>query len=256
MNCTNEIEKKILSLRDKKEVFPIEIDSEERQVWVKFGRPTGSNYFYKIGYKLLKFPFLRPVQKKSATQSIQFEANKLQRLYKKALRVPRVICLEDDYFIMSDTGESISNIIKSKKDKRDIEPLIWQSVELLSLLHNQNEYHGASQIRNFTVSRTNFVYIIDFEESFEDESNLKALQFRDIFLLLYSLHRQRVELNYLELFTHYTTRSNNQEFLEQMESLYLRFNWLIKFMGVSWVQKRLGSDAKILYNLFKSLNYF
>ncbi len=51
----------------------------------------------------------------------------------------------------------------------------------LSKIHNNNEYHGGAQARNFTY-KDGEISVIDFEDSFSKDINLDVLQFRDLIL--------------------------------------------------------------------------
>ena len=233
-----------------RDIFPVE--REGRRYWIKFGRPTGSSGIHALGYRLSALPFLRPVQVKDALQATAFEAGKLQRLHGKGVPVPQVLWQSEKYFVMGDTGESLAKLLKSTGAK-ETERRLLQVVEVLSALHLTGEYHGASQIRNFTLDEKERVSVIDFEESFEESADLKALQFRDLFLLLYSLHRQKTEADYPALLRNYMESSGNREFEGELHRLYERFRWLAKLVAVEGVRKRMGSDADILHRLFQSL---
>lgn len=233
-----------------KEIFSVEHAGE--RYWIKKGRPTGSKGIHALGYRLTGLPFLRPVEKKSAAQAAAFEAAKLQRLHAKGLDVPEVVYSEEGIFAMRDTGEGLAERLK-QVDRLTADRWLSGVVEVLASLHRAGEYHGASQIRNFTVDDAGKVSVIDFEESFEEGADLRALQFRDLFLLLYSLHRQKNETDYPALLREYMERSGNRDFAEELAALYRRFRPLAALVAIEGVRRRLGSDAEILHRLFESL---
>ncbi len=233
-----------------REVFTVK--EGEKRYWLKKGRATGSTAIHSLGYRLTKLPFLRPVERKEASQSARFEAEKLRRLGAKGLPVPAVVWEEEGFFVMEDRGESLAPRLK-RVERTEAEPWLQQVAGALARLHRAGEYHGASQIRNFTLSEDGAVSLIDFEESFPEDTSLEALQFRDLFLLLYSLHRQKQEADYPALLQHYMERSGNESFAEDLHRLYARFRWLAAIVGVEGVRRRLGSDAQILHRLFESL---
>ena len=232
------------------EIFPLE--RAGKRYWFKRGRPTGSTAIHALGYRLTGLPFLRPVKRKSATEAAAWEAAKLRRLGGKGLPVPAVVAEGEGFFVMGDRGEGLAGLLKragSGAPKRWLDGV----ADALAGLHRAGEYHGASQIRNFVLAETEAVGIIDFEESFDAESDLKALQFRDLFLLLYSLHRQRQETDYPALLQRYMEVSGNESFAEELHRLYRRFRWLAKLVEREGFRRRLGSDAEILHRLFESL---
>jgi len=239
-----------LRSHSEKEIFSVEHSGE--RYWIKKGRPTGSKGIHALGYHITGLPFLRPVERKSAVQAAVFEAEKLRRLRALGLPVPEVVWSGKGCFAMRDTGEGLSGKLK-RADRQTGERWLGGVVEALASLHRQGEYHGASQIRNFTVDESGAVSVIDFEESFEAGADLKALQFRDLFLLLYSLHRQRHETDYPALLEEYMERSGNREFAEELHTLYRRFRPLAALVAIEGVRRRLGSDAEILHRLFESI---
>lgn len=233
-----------------KEVFAVE--EAGTRYWIKKGRKTGSTAIHSLGYRLTGLPFLHPVERKDPLQSARFEAKKLRRLKAKGVPVPAVVWEGEGLFVMEDRGESLAPRLKRER-RKEAEPRLHRVAESLAQLHRAGEYHGASQIRNFTLSKEGEVSLIDFEESFSEETPLEALQFRDLFLLLYSLHRQRQEADYPILLQRYMERSGNENFAEELQRLYGRFRWLAAIVGIEGVRRRLGSDAEILHRLFESL---
>ena len=234
-----------------REIFPVE--EEGRRYWIKKGRPTGSHALHHLGYRLTGLPFLHPVQSKDALQAVAYEAGKLKRLESKGVSVPSVVWQEEEFFILEDRGETLAKLLKGASSA---EGTAWlqRVAEALAGLHRTGEYHGASQIRNFTMDEEGKVSIIDFEESFPDGADLEALQFRDLFLLLYSLHRQRWEMDYAAFLEHYIQLSGQEAFREKFHELYRRFRWLAKAVESEKVRSLLGSDAEILHRLFESLH--
>jgi len=232
------------------EIFPV--DRGGRRYWFKRGRPTGSTLIHHLGYRLTGLPFLRPVERKSASQAAGFEAEKLKRLKEKGLPVPGIVAEAEGFFVMEDLGECLAGRLKGAREA-DTDRWLDGVVEALATLHRAGEYHGASQIRNFVLDREGRVGIIDFEESFEAGSHLEALQFRDLFLLLYSLHRQKLDTDYPKLIRHYISLSGNEGFGHELHRLYERFSWLAGLVEFEGIRRRLGSDAEILHRLFESL---
>jgi tRNA A-37 threonylcarbamoyl transferase component Bud32 len=235
---------------EKEEIFPLERGG--RRYWFKRGRATGSTAIHDLGYRLTGLPFLRPVERKSAPEAAAWEAEKLRRLGEEGLPVPEVIAEGEGFFVMSDRGEGLAGKLK-RAGREEGDRWLAGVVDALAALHRAGEYHGASQIRNFVLNDAGEVGIIDFEESFDAGSELRALQFRDLFLLLYSLHRQKHATDYPALLERYMERSGNREFAGELHGLYRRFRWLAKLMEPEGVRRRLGSDAEILHRLFESL---
>jgi len=235
---------------EREEIFPLERGG--RRYWFKRGRPTGSTAIHTLGYRLTGLPFLRPVERKEAVEAAAWEAEKLRRLGMSGLPVPELIAEGEGYFVMSDRGEGLAEKLK-RTDRERADRWLGGVVDVLAALHRAGEYHGASQIRNFVLAADETVGIIDFEESFDPASDIEALQFRDLFLLLYSLHRQKHETDYPALLERYMAASGNGAFAHELRGLYRRFRWLAKLVAPKAVRRRLGSDAEILHRLFESL---
>jgi len=235
---------------EREEIFPLERGG--RRYWFKRGRPTGSTAIHALGYRLTGLPFLRPVERKDAVEAAAWEAEKLRRLEAKGLAVPSVVAEGEAFFVMTDRGGELAEKLKHA-DRETADRWLNGVVGALAALHRVGEYHGASQIRNFVLSNEDEVGIIDFEESFDAASELRALQFRDLFLLLYSLHRQKHVTDYPALLERYMQESGNREFAGELHALYRRFRWLAKLVEPEAVRRRLGSDAEILHRLFESL---
>jgi tRNA A-37 threonylcarbamoyl transferase component Bud32 len=232
------------------EIFPL--DRAGRRYWFKRGRPTGSTAVHALGYRLTGLPFLRPVERKSASEAAAWEAAKLRHLAEKGLPVPAVVAEGEGFFVMEDRGEGLSGLLK-RAEPATAGHWLEGVADALAALHRAGEYHGASQIRNFVLDAGEEVGIIDFEESFPADSDPKALQFRDLFLLLYSLHRQKQEADYPALLRRYMNASGNESFEEELRALYHRFRWLAKLVEPERVRRRLGRDAEILHRLFESI---
>ena len=243
------IEEKILST-PRIEVFSLDYNGKKH--WVKKARKTGSNLLHRFTYTLTKNPILTPVEKKSAKSALQYESSKLKRLHDRNIRVPNVILVEKEYFVIEDCGPNISYLFKKKLVKNPQE-LLEKAITELAKLHNQNEYHGGPQIKNLTY-KNNMVYFIDFEESFSDTINLKDLHFRDLFLFLYSISRRNIEIDYSALLHTYINITNNRTIVSQFQKLIASVSFLMKLLENKFIWNIIDKDTKSVYKLFKQLH--
>lgn len=233
----------------KLEIFKKSVDGKD--FWIKFARPTGSNFFHRFIYMITKNPILMPVKTKSNLETLQHEVTKLKNLYSKSIQVPKIVHNNNDFFVLEDCGKTVHEQIKYNLVD-DIDNLLIKTIEELANLHNINEYHGASQIKNFTYENEK-VYLIDFEESFDDEQDLKTLQFRDLFLFMFSIAKYDVNVDYIKLIQLYIDKTDNIDFFQRFSRLLSSVNFLMKIVELKFIWKILDKDTKSIYKLFKTL---
>jgi len=233
----------------KLEIFKKSFDG--RDLWVKFARPTGSNIFHRFIYKLTKNPILIPVKTKSSLETLQYEVKKLKDLNSKSIQVPLITHNNNDFFVLEDCGKSVHEQIKYGLTA-NIDELLIKTIDELAKLHNINEYHGASQIKNFTYDNSK-VYLIDFEESFDDMQDLKTLQFRDLFLFMFSVAKYNVDVDYIKLIQLYIDKTDNRDFFDRFSKLVASVSFLMKIVEVKFIWKILDNDTKSIYKLLKRL---
>lgn len=156
-----------------------------RKVWIKKRRrnknPLGwwaQRLLHGATGMLLLLPPARP-----AGDNVRFESEKLRRVAALGMRVPEVLRVEADCFVMADTGLTLEKTLKCGGDRG----LVAKAARELRRLHDMGEAHGGAQIKNMTVSGGE-IYFIDFEENIP-EGELKRFQLRDVFLFLLSLER-------------------------------------------------------------------
>ena len=172
-------------VRQYPQVFPWQ--SHGRNVWVKKRRPNKQPILWwlqRLAYRLtgilLVLPPGRPVG-----DNVRFEVSMLRKLAALGVRVPEVLHVQDDYFVMSDTGPSLEQVLASNPGGAP--GLILEAARELRRFHDLGMAHGGAQIKNLTVFN-NEIHFIDFEE-FIPEKRLEQFQLRDLFLYLLSLER-------------------------------------------------------------------
>jgi len=233
----------------KSEIFPIIY--EEEQLWVKKARKTGSNLLHKLVYKLTKNPIVIPVENKTPQEALLFESGKLQKLEALSIAVPKVITSNKDYFVIEDCGATVHHLVKNNLINNP-EELFEKIIVQLAKLHNLSEFHGGSQIKNFTYQNDK-IYFIDFEESFNAEVNIKELQFRDLFLFLFSISKLTIEVDYENLIKKYITLTKNKDIVEKFHTLTSKVSFLMKVVENSIVWNLIDRDTKSVYRLLQQL---
>ena len=159
---------------------------EEKQYWLKKARATKPDKIQKFFYKLFPFELLIPPIVKSSKEALDFEVSKLEKFYSLGINVPIIAYKCEDFFVLEDSGNSVNAYLRNKDISEDrfyffVDKLIFE----LSKIHNFSQFHGGSQLRNFTF-KDDKVFVLDFEESFETDVDIKTLQYRDFLLFLLS----------------------------------------------------------------------
>ena len=249
----NDLQEKIADYKlqhPESDIFSIE-DKGER-LWVKYSRKTASNLLHKFVYAITKNPLLIPVEYKTAKETLHFEVKKLQRLITHSINVPKVVMQKKEYFVLQDRGPTIAHLFYHHQVQDNMQ-LCQQVIEQIAKLHNLNEYHGGSQIKNFTY-KDQKVYMIDFEESFSPDTDIEELQFRDLFLFFFSVSKMHIDVDYAMLMTYYSELTHQKNTKEKMRRLSQSVNFLMKLIENKVIWKLLDKDTKSVYRLLKILN--
>jgi len=250
VNNLHDIVVKKIKNNPKREIFHIEV--EGKKVWVKRARKTGSNLLHKIAYMITKNPIVVPVDNKSPQEALKFESTKLKRLYELSIPVPKVITTNNEYFILEDRGSTVYHRIKKNLEDNP-EQILEKIIIELSNLHNINEFHGGSQIKNFTY-KNDKIYFIDFEESFSRNIDIEELQFRDLFLFLFSISKLNIEINYENLIRKYIDLTKKKDVIEKFHTLASNVNLLMKLVENKTIWNLIDRDTKSIYRLLAQLN--
>ena len=166
-------------------IFPLEVGGEK--VFVKKrSRPRNALgiHLQRLLCAATGIVLLRPPEK-SPVGDIRHEAATLARLAAGGIRVPDILHVEDDYFVMSDVGPSLEAVIRDNPAEGD--GLVRNALDELRRLHDLRFAHGGAQIKNMAV-REGVIHFLDFEEVVP-ERHLEDFQVRDLFLFLFSLER-------------------------------------------------------------------
>lgn len=235
------------------EIFFVEY--EGNKYWVKKGRKTSSNLFHHLCYKLLSFEFLIPVESKSAAQSVTFESNKLIEFKNKGINVPEVMGANEKFFVMSDCGQQVYVYLRQAGLTKEVfNNYLDKYICEVAKIHNAGLYHGGAQSRNFTFTDGN-VFAIDLEDSFDSNTDIKTLQFRDFLLVLISMSKvDTIEFDYKDIINCYIEKTGNEEVVPKLKALAKKLQFLKKLNSIEWVHHKLPRDAKEFCNLLDALD--
>ncbi len=238
-----------LQAQPKREVIPI--DHESKRYWVKRARATGSNPLHHAAWRLTKVPLLVPVLRQSPSEALRHESSKLQRLRSEGVPVPEMMEVGNDYFVLEDAGPSLHRCLREEILPKN-EESYGALFETLGGLHRMGEYHGGSQVRNFTW-RDDTIHFIDFEENFSPSIPLETLQFRDLFLLLFSLAKDRHPLRYAPMIARYRDASGNDWAEDRLREFARSLKPLEKLVAFPPLWKILDKDTKATHRLIQEL---
>ena len=183
MNSFEDIAKKEYE-KSNNDIFPFIF--EEKQYWLKKARATKPDKIQKFFYKFFPFELLIPPIVKSSKEALLYEISKLEKFKELGVNTPVIAYKCEDFFVLEDSGNSVNAYLRNKDISEDrfyffVDKLIFE----LSKIHNFSQFHGGSQLRNFTF-KDDKVFVLDFEESFEASVDIKTLQYRDFLLFLLS----------------------------------------------------------------------
>lgn len=248
---------KYFDLQNIQEVFPRKIsriDCDGKIYYLK--RRLEKKFWRKKAMKLIQnglvlFLGLRELAPTAnVRRASSYEPKKIIDLGRKGLSVPEVLYYNDDYFIMTDCGETLQRHIKRHPEKA--EQLLSQAMSQLAELHNCGDAHGGAQVRNFAV-RDGQVTMFDFEEIIP-EKYCENIQFRDILVFLISLSRDKsIDINYRELLKHYEECAAKKGRTKKIFDLAKRFRWLGRVCESRYA-KLFGKDVYRISILVRQLH--
>ncbi len=243
------------------EIFSIEF--KDKKYWIKKARETKSSYAHKFFYKLFNIDVLLPVEYKSAKDAIKYETSKIKKLKTYGVNMPEVIYQDENNFTLEDCGQTVySYIRKPDITEEKMYYFINKMIEQLSIVHNNNDFHGGAQCRNFTY-KDNKVYIIDLEESFisqeqascDKDIDIKTLQFRDLILFILSLTKIKAtfDLDYKKIINYYINLTSNNNFIDRIDKLINKISFLIYLSKKEFIFNMMGKDLKSFFKLIEIL---
>ncbi|RZV18378.1 kinase [Aliarcobacter butzleri] len=244
------------ALLNKSEIF--DFNFEGKKYWLKKARATKPNKIQKFFYKIFSFELLIPSLEKTPKDALVFETTKIEKFKKLGINVPNIVYKSEDFFILEDCGDSVNSYLRTKNITQDkfyyfIEKLLIE----LSKIHNCGQFHGGTQLRNFTY-KDEKVFVIDFEESFDSNISLEALQFRDFLLFILSFIKIKeinFEIDYNYIINKYIEYSKKQDTMKKLQDFSKRVSFLLFLSEVSFIKKSLGSDVRNFFKLIKILNF-
>ncbi len=174
-----------------------------------------------IIYKITKNPMLIPTVLSKNENEVLFETEKMLKLKNDEVNIPDILFSCEDYFVMSDTGESLKEHIKSHIEKKNY--YVEKALEELCRLHYKNNAHGGSQIRNFTIKNEK-ISLIDFEEKIP-EKYIEEFKIRDILVFILSLQKAGFDPDIKKICEIYEEKTS-KEVYEDLRKFLVKYKWI------------------------------
>lgn len=252
MNLEEFAKKEILL--SNKEIFSF--DFEDKKYWLKRARQTKPNKIQKFFYKIFPFELLIPSLYKNAKEALEFETSKIEKFKTLGINVPNIAYKNDEFFVLEDCGESVNSFLRKDIKEDEFYYFVEKLLIELSKIHNLKQFHGGSQLRNFTY-KDEEVFAIDFEESFSKEVDIKTLQYRDFLLFILSFTKIKevnFEIDYAFIIEKYNELVNSEGIMKKLKNFSKKISFFIWLSDIYFIKKILGSDVKNFFKLFKILN--
>lgn len=215
-------------------VCSYEVDGNKVYVKKREKQKKVRHIFQEVLQKITREPMLIPSVLSASENEILFESGKIKELEKQGVSVPHILEVTENYFIMSDTGESLKNYVNDQiekqkindKHKQDVfkEGYVQRALDTLIKLHSTENAQGGCQIRNFTI-KNEVISLIDFEESIP-KKHMKTFQKRDFLLLILSLPRSGFNPNIKKLSEYYMKNTEYKTLYSELREFLLKFKWL------------------------------
>lgn len=121
---------------------------------------------------------LRPPPRGDAQRMRQTEERRIGELKADAVRVPDVLGGGEDFVLLSDLGQTLSQHLR-KASPSEAEQLITAAVRAIAAVHARGAYLGQPLARNITVDTEGRIGFLDFEEDPGEVMGLAEAQTRD-----------------------------------------------------------------------------
>jgi len=231
---------------------------EGQQVWLKRAGPGNSAWRYQmleLLARLLRLPVLRPVPSPGGQAAIALEVQRLQQLAAFGVRVPNILAVQQNGFLMGHLGlpgqeaPSLANALRARiaKGSTALLPLWQQGLELLALIHRQGLCLSQAFARNMVICPDGELACVDFEDDPTAALPLPLCQVRDVLCYLHSsviylAHAHSLPEAQAMLRAWLTQPTYNAAFHTTLRYTLARLGWLRHLP----TNRRLGRDAQRL----------
>ncbi|WP_152057313.1 BUD32 family EKC/KEOPS complex subunit [Aliarcobacter butzleri] len=243
------------ALLNKNEIFSFNF--EDKKYWLKRARKTKPNRIQKFFYRIFPFELLIPALAKDSKEALLFETTKIEKFKELEINVPNIIYKNEHFFVLEDGGKTIYSILRDENiEEKNFYFYIDLVLKELAKMHSIGFFHGGSQLRNFTFKNEK-VFVIDFEESFDENIDVRSLQHRDFLLFLLSFLKIKelsFKIDYEKIINRYLEISKNYEIKDKLLNFSGKLQFFLYLYKKEFIRKRVGSDVKYFFELIEILN--
>lgn len=221
------------------------IEHQTRRLWVKrrpLSKKKGWHTIQKGISQCLWWPILRPTVCLGGAKSLHEEAQRLALFKQKAIAVPEVIAVTDEFLITDDVGQTLHEYLVDCDNKQSI---LIEATKALGILHQQGLCHGRPSSRDIMVKNQG-IFFIDLEEDPVRVMSLAEGQARDVWLFFNNMARYCEHTELLELYEVYEEKIHPETFqvLKQLIKLLKPLRKLAEYLPKPWVGRDVRSAIK------------
>ena len=165
----------------------LENRSDERVFSFEF---DGQKFWLKRIEKSIKGGFLTKIFKPNPYKSFAAEIKKLEILNEAKAPAPKLMLKSDEFFVIEDVGEPISQLIKYSNDEKFKHEILLKAARALAGLHALNFAHGRPALRDIAI-KNDEIKFLDFESKFFSK-DLELQKSRDLLIFIDELFRSKI----------------------------------------------------------------
>ena len=150
----------------------------------------GQKFWLKRIEKSIEGSFLTKIFKPNPYKSFAAEIKKLEILNEANAPAPKLVLKSDEFFVIEDVGEPISQLLKYSNDENFKHEILLKAARALAGLHALNFAHGRPALRDIAI-KNGEVKFLDFESKFFS-NDLELRKCRDLLVLIHELYRQKI----------------------------------------------------------------
>lgn len=219
---------------------------EGRLVWIKrrpFSKKNRWHQLQGILARLVLLPTLAPTVTAGGSESLRFEAERLQSFALKNIPVPNVLAVTETFMLTEDVGLQLQEHLYKLSNPKEVHHLLSNAIATVCQMHQAGLCHARPSLRDMTI-KNGLISVIDLEEDPLQVMRLPQAQARDVWLFLNSAARfcDDNDLTLLiDLFHTYET-TISQDTLQELKKIVKRLKPIRRLLDTS-LKSKLGRDV-------------
>ena len=181
----------------------------------------GQKFWLKRIEKSIEGSFLTKIFKPNPYKSFAAEIKKLEILNEANAPAPKLVLKSDEFFVIEDIGEPISQLIKYSNDENFKHEILLKAARALAGLHALNFAHGRPALRDIAI-KNDEIKFLDFESKFFSD-DLELRKCRDLLVFIHELYRQKISNELVKEAIDEYIKANGSEIYEHSLRLILKF---------------------------------